>query len=553
MSVEGWVCQQCSGTQAATSRARLECQDCGWIDHEWMAEMLEEFGEQPAFHRRRGRLRDDNLTLTDEQLLAREQHRLLTRVGISRRSAAAAVALPGDAADADDELRRRTLLDTADFDRVPDLSQQRPTVWSAFQLVLAWHVRALARTLRIDAAPLASAVGLLWFRYVDSRATLAAYRPRPHPVPRKFVSRYKFLRAQLRKLRKQPREEPLHVAANVRAELALDRERPGPVRRIKVPELEHHNRPRAQLVLALLWLASLQLRLGVLPSDLVLWCCDGSLPYFVAGGKFVLEQEGRSALQAAAMRPRALLITKYARLLIIQLRLPTKRFAVNMPLAMARAVARLELPRGVLDAYTFLSRNGALRPVYFDDRWPERRLYTSIECQLAAQLVIAIKARYGLGFVDAADRAVDFDDLLRWLTHPPLGALRPPDMRSLHRADSTFLAAFGAQALQNAATNRVKSRLDIDRVAEPLRDVLLKGTAWWARANRSGAAGNAGGNAGDQPAAVLPRYRRWRLCDSRQAQERWLDELHRVLMWHYKLQLAPFMMCISRFERYMWS
>jgi hypothetical protein len=551
------LCEQCGGASMGQTLGGFPmCDNCGWIDESRVPEDIdseEEHERRAAAYSapQRGvsaRIMADR-TLTTEQLVDKE--RLLMQHGTRQ-------ARNITAADRATEAQ----FDCAgvDFDKVPDRSLTMPTFFDAFQLVLVWHVRALARVLHVDAQVLADVVGAMWIEYVQTRETFITYRPPARVfVPRKVMIRARQLRRDMLRAIGQEPETFEEETAAVMAELGMSGPLPytdddKPRKRTFVAKrLEIRNRPRLLVVLSLLWLATLDLKLGVLPSDIVRWCIEGQLPYFAAALKFTQEQEDLPQLDGSTARPNARSLTFVTKGLMKQLKLPAE-YWLNMPLAVARTAKQLELPRGVQDAYAFLCVNEAVPQVRF------RNVQTQhsgliVELNVVAHLVVAIKARYGLGFDDstAEHRAADFDDIRRWLTTPPRGARMPPDFRMLSLLDS--------QRLVNLCLLAQSCEQRLRTVGSRARDALLIeqlcGFSPLAGRPREESARNNDDDDDDddddgvetrrQP-PVVPLYRRWRLNNSRQAHEPLLDLLHAMMVWHFQLDKRLFLIAINRLE-----
>jgi hypothetical protein len=57
----------------------------------------------------------------------------------------------------------------------------------------------------------------------------------------------------------------------------------------------------------------------------------------------------------------------------------------------------------------------------------------------------------------------------------------------------------------------------------------------------------------EMPVAVVPLYRRWRLNNSRQAHEQWLDLLHSIMAWHFDVSMRLLLIGVNRLERGMFG
>jgi hypothetical protein len=306
----GVVCEQClADDMVVNEQGYFQCDQCGYILHSVVpesAEMDDTPGGAPV-----GR------QIVSAQVLRRQQLE-------SAKSAADA------AADMRAELMRPVLptvdegvdqseRDWNDFDALPDGVVDVPTLFHAMQLVLTWHVRALAPKIGIESGLLANVVGQMWLRYLESRDELIQYRRR-----RKLVVPV-HLRKRLRRVARQVGdEEAAHRIAHmhgtdIQFDDVLDRVT-GTDQRARA--LEVSNRPRIVIVLALLWLGALHLRVGLLPCDLVRWCYDGSLPFLVAVAKFAPTQLDRAYLKGARQAFSAFKIAHTALSLVRQLQLP---------------------------------------------------------------------------------------------------------------------------------------------------------------------------------------------------------------------------------------
>jgi hypothetical protein len=543
----GVVCEQClADDMVVNEQGYFQCDQCGYILHSVVpesAEMDDTPGGAPV-----GR------QIVSAQVLRRQQLE-------SAKSAADA------AADMRAELMRPVLptvdegvdqseRDWNDFDALPDGVVDVPTLFHAMQLVLTWHVRALAPKIGIESGLLANVVGQMWLRYLESRDELIQYRRR-----RKLVVPV-HLRKRLRRVARQVGdEEAAHRIAHmhgtdIQFDDVLDRVT-GTDQRARA--LEVSNRPRIVIVLALLWLGALHLRVGLLPCDLVRWCYDGSLPFLVAVAKFAPTQLDRAYLKGARQAFSAFKIAHTALSLVRQLQLP--RVALNMPAIVAAAVRRLELPRGVLATYAHLCAHFAVPPVTFGPLTLLERAGRSdekpMEMHVAAHLVVALRARFGVGFDESAalERASDFALIERWLAHPPSGVRDTPDFRGLRTADATKLARMASIAMHNDSFNSLRSRRDADQLLVPI-DTAIR------QLEDAPAPAGAARRHEQQPAALgalraaptlTAKYRCWRVRSGMQAHEPLLDQLLACVAWHFDVERSVLVKAVRDVEEVMFS
>jgi hypothetical protein len=435
--------------------------------------------------------------------------------------------------------------DLHDFASIRDGAVSVPTLFEALQLVLVWHVRALAPKLGVDCALLADVVGGLWLRYVESRERLIQYRRR-----RRLVVPV-HLRKRLRRIARETGDEAaahridmLH-GADIEFDDVHDRVT-GTDERGRA--LEVTNRPRVLIVLAILWLAALHLRVGLLPCDLVRWCYDGSLPFLVAGAKFAAAQLDRAVLQGARQSLSAYKVAHTAQSLVRQLEMPP--VALNMPAIVAAAVRRLELPSGVLATYALLCARFAVPPVTFGTATPlesrGRLVEKPMETYVAAHLVVALRARFGLGFDESAahERASDFALIERWLACPPRGVRETPDFRSLRSADSALLARLASIAMHNDTFNALRSRRDAEQLLVPLEAAIrqLDGAPQSSSRSRTAIIAELQLQQQQQQQQLkaapplTTNYRRFSSLSSKQMHEPLLDQLLACVAWHFGVE-----------------
>lgn len=535
----GVTCEQCwADDMAVNEQGYYQCDQCGYILHALVPESAE-LDDTPGGAGMQGRR-----TLVSQTTL-RKRHLELNK-SASQAAADLRAALGRPAALADDAADfRADELDLDSFRDLPDGCVNVASFFDAFQLILTWHVRALAAKLAVDPAPLADVVGQIWKRYLDTREQLIQYRRRSRLIVPQLVRR------EVRKLARivgDPVANPRDAMFEEKIDYDDVKDRASALI-LRGRALEVANRPRMLLVLSLVWLGALHLRLAVLPSDLVRWCYDGTLPFLLADAKFAATQIDRGRLLCNKQGLSAFKIAHTAVMIIRQLDLPPA--TLNMPAIIAAAVSNLHLPRGVLTAYADLCARCAVPPVVVDKNTllEQRNSFEkmTIELRVCAHLVVAVKARFGVGFGEKSrsERAPDFELIERWLTKPPRGVRMPPDFRALRFAAPTQLARLADVSLRNNVFNSQRTRREADQLLVPITTVVdhLKQGNRRRKRDRvdededeevdddDGA--DDGDDRNDSTFVLTRKYRFWPLRSGDQAHEPLLDQLLACLAWFY--------------------